>query len=645
MTNDIRHANIGFDQVFSNDLSAAKEQFASRDSAPHLMGLGCIAFLQAALGMEVESISEAIEFLNLAQKKAQKEAKAARNDVQTRSRRFPPGLEYDVMHADSVLLLGLAQALSESYAGYLQCIMSLNSAHSRFSKLYDIAFPDGVDNYATPSSSPGPSRKPSKSEINRSMSLPPVLSSSTTPAPVAPIPSRGWFTRWSSSSKVPSVSSPSTPLEPDGPVEELIIAGAAFGYGLFNLVFSLMPPKLRNLVGVFGFKSDRQLALKSLAVAATRNDAHAVFAGLTLMTYHGAVLLLSGYQADEARLLKQYRAIVDKLKHKYPLGSLWILNSAKISSLSGNPDQAITILKEGLSTERVHNFPQADALLVFELAWTLFGQRKYQEAAEMFIRMTEVNTWSHSTYYYIAAGCFISIGNYKKAQELLDQVPSLMEKRRLAGRELPTEVLIKKKLAFYKAKQMRLKGSENNYAECIHLSIADELGLLWNAHHRVSVETAQAHIQTWANLSPKVDIQTLRTSQSKETHNLDTPDELALRSLLLGVVHKSLAQFTTARTFLQDVAKYDVESKWYKVLALFELSVLGLLETEERVKAWSPGSDDQKNLWTKALRDAESLLKEAADISATIEVSSRIESRMAMLRDEIVLKRKMVLGN
>lgn len=33
---------------------------------------------------------------------------------------------------------------------------------------------------------------------------------------------------------------------------------------------------------------------------------------LTLMTYHGVVLLLAGYQADEAHIVKQYKAIVDK---------------------------------------------------------------------------------------------------------------------------------------------------------------------------------------------------------------------------------------------------------------------------------------------------------------------------------------------
>ena len=67
---------------------------------------------------------------------------------------------------------------------------------------------------------------------------------------------------------------------------------------------------------------------------------------LVLMTYHGVVLLLSGYQADEAHIIKQYRAIVDKsvvilsifrlrltyrfsIEARYPTGALWILNRVR----------------------------------------------------------------------------------------------------------------------------------------------------------------------------------------------------------------------------------------------------------------------------------------------------------------------------
>ena len=38
------------------------------------------------------------------------------------------------------------------------------------------------------------------------------------------------------------------------------------------------------------------------------------------MTYHGVVLLLAGYQADEEHILRQYRAIVDKFVVFLPIG-------------------------------------------------------------------------------------------------------------------------------------------------------------------------------------------------------------------------------------------------------------------------------------------------------------------------------------
>jgi len=71
----------------------------------------------------------------------------------------------------------------------------------------------------------------------------------------------------------------------------------------------------RNVVGFFGFNNDRRLALRALAVSASGNDVHSVFAGLTLMTYYGVVLLMSGYQADEKYILKQYKSIVHKYVH------------------------------------------------------------------------------------------------------------------------------------------------------------------------------------------------------------------------------------------------------------------------------------------------------------------------------------------
>jgi tetratricopeptide (TPR) repeat protein len=115
--------------------------------------------------------------------------------------------------------------------------------------------------------------------------------------------------------------------------------------------------------------------------------------------------------------------------------------------MSGDPESAIKSLQAGLSPDRTSVFLQADALLVFELAWVYLAQRRYEDAAKMLMKMTEINTWSHATYFFIAAGCHWSLGSLKEAQRLLDATPAQIEKRKIGNKDLPTEVFIKKKRA------------------------------------------------------------------------------------------------------------------------------------------------------------------------------------------------------
>lgn len=203
------------------------------------------------------------------------------------------------------------------------------------------------------------------------------------------------------------------------------------------------------------------------------------------MTYYGVVLLMSGYQADEKNILKQYKIFVDKCVETYVSmtavfltfymtlqarreiphwdtldpkpsegifphrlsSSLTFLTQAKILRMSGDAAGAIATLQAGLSPDRTSVFLQADALLVFELAWVYLSQRRYEDSAKAFMRMTEINTWSHATYYFIAAGCQWSLGNFEEAQRLLEATPAQIDKRKIGAKDLPTEVFIKKKRA------------------------------------------------------------------------------------------------------------------------------------------------------------------------------------------------------
>ncbi|KAF9269546.1 hypothetical protein L218DRAFT_953162 [Marasmius fiardii PR-910] len=649
----LQAATQAFDFLFDNDVIQAKAAFAADDSPFHLVGMAACVFLEAALGMETNQMAEASKLLAQAEMASKKQAAKGRAGTF----RFPDGLEMEVLNADAVVLSGITSALSESYMGYLQCLYSLNNAHSKFTKLYKTVFPTGLDDYSTPATTPGPSRKPSQPNLREVTSAlkPKASMSSLTPTPVKKGPGFfGRFTASGSSTPITPTFTEGTLLPPDGPIEDLIICGTAFGYGLFNLVFSLLPKKIQSLVGFFGFKHDRNLALQALAVSAAKKDVHSVFAGLVLMTYRGIVLLLSGYQADETHILHQYTAIVDSVHARYPNGSLWILNQAKIKRMSGDLEGAIKVLTDGLeASKKVENnaFRQADTMLVFELAWTYLSRRQYQEAAEMFMRMTELNNWSHVTYYFLAAGCYFSTGNKDKAQELLDAVPSLMEKKgqgKVGGKPPPTEVLITKKLEFYKEKAK--KAGSKRVVDCIKISPAEEIGIFWNNHARISVEIAKGHISEWSALTPPVTISgQYIPSESPPSENVDltTPDELAIRSLLLGLVHRSLGDFETSRKFLEDVAERHSKveiSTWVGGVAWFELAVLDLKEVDaiERISSNLEPSA-LRSQWLKTLKIANEKLEKALALAPnSVDMSSRLDSRIAMLRDEIETKRGML---
>ncbi|THH31109.1 hypothetical protein EUX98_g3069 [Antrodiella citrinella] len=613
----LRQASEGFDHLFANDMEKALETFKADDSPFHLLGVGICSFLEAALGMEADLVSNAATALTVSENtiKAQlKIAKSAKSNT-----RFPVGTEFELLNSDAVILHGITHAL----------------------RLYKVVYPNGLDDYATPSAS-----TPSSRPASIASSAP--SSASTTTAK----PRSGFFSRFGSSLTVPS-----SPVEtvgkliPDGPLEELIMSGTAFGYGMFNLVFSLLPAGIRGVVGFLGFKHDRKLALRALAVSAAQKDVHAVFAGLTLMTYYGVVLLLSGYQADEQHILKQYRAIVDNVDERYPTGSLWILNRAKILRMSGDTPGAIDVLQAGLKPDRPHTFAQADGLLIFELAWTLLSQRRLQEAADTFLRMTEVNSWSHATYYFMAAGCHISLKDYKQAQKLFDAIPNLLDKKKIGGKDLPTEVFIKKKLQFYQEKQTRLTGSTDNWAQCVWISPGEELSIFWNTHSRISKVVAQEHITELAAFSPLISIPSpliSKSEQEKESAaDLVTPEELAVRALLLGILHRTAGEWNTSRSFLLEAkkAQHGINT-WIPGVATFELAVLELKETEAQVGSELLVLDESKrSAWKKVLKGVDTKLNEVLSLAPqTVDLSSRLDMRVAMLRDEIGLKKDAIDG-
>jgi hypothetical protein len=106
----LQSATHGFDYLFSNDVVSAKAHFSGKDDPFHLLGLGVCSFLEAALGMESGLMTEATRLLTLSEAGARRQAKLKPKFTRTKQR-FPTGLEWEILGADAVVLLGLTNAL------------------------------------------------------------------------------------------------------------------------------------------------------------------------------------------------------------------------------------------------------------------------------------------------------------------------------------------------------------------------------------------------------------------------------------------------------------------------------------------------------------------------------------------------------
>ena len=201
---------------------------------------------------------------------------------------------------------------------------------------------------------------------------------------------------------------------------------------------------------------------------------------------------------------------------------------------------------------------------------------------------------------------------------------------------------------------------------------------VWNTHARIERRLALAHIQEWTALTPPLagplatagvaqgsTTETIATAPGNPNHlsDLDTADEHALRALLLGISHRTAGNYEIARVCLGEVCAMKTRwgeigvSTWIPGVAMFEMAVLELKAVEASFLSLSCDGDGEEKLvvrvdgravedggrWEKVLNEAEKKLDGAAALAgAGVSLSSRLGTRIEMLRDEIMMKRGML---
>ncbi|NXW04983.1 TT39C protein, partial [Fregetta grallaria] len=314
----------------------------------------------------------------------------------------------------------------------------------------------------------------------------------------------------------------------------------SFGYGLFHLCISMVPPNLLKIINLLGFPGDRLQGLSSLMYASESKDMKAPLATLALLWYHTVVrpfFALDG--SDNKAGLKEAKEILAKKESAYPNSSLFMFFKGRIQRLEV---LRVFFLLTDFSSPH---------FVMFSLCWCSMIEMNFKDAFESFERLKNESRWSQCYYAYLTAVCQGATGDVSGAQNVFKEVQKLFKRKNNQIEQFS----VKKADRF--RKQMPTKEL------CVLASI--EVLYLWKALPNCSLSNLQ--------------------HMSQACQDVDDSSAVGLRNLLLGAIHKCLGNSEDAVQFFQRAAKDELcrqNNLYVQPYACYELGCL-LLDNPETV--------------------------------------------------------------
>lgn len=324
----------------------------------------------------------------------------------------------------------------------------------------------------------------------------------------------------------------------------------SFGYGLFHLCISMVPPNLLKVINLLGFPGDRHQGLSSLMCASESKDMKAPLATLALLWYHTVVrpfFALDG--SDHQAGLAEAKEILRQKEAAYPNSSLFLFFKGRVQRLECQINSALASFHAAL--ELAVDQREIQHVCLYEIGWCSMIELNFQDAFGSFERLKNESRWSQCYYAYLTAVCQGAAGDVDGAQAVFREVQKLFKRKNNQIEQFS----VKKAERFRKQTPTR--------ALCVLASV--EVLYLWKALPNCSSPSLQR--------------------MSQVCHAVDDAAAVGLKHLLLGAIHKCLGNAEDAAQFFQRAAKDELcrqNNLYVQPYALYELGCL-LLDRPETV--------------------------------------------------------------
>src|SRR5690242_7738366 len=293
----------------------------------------------------------------------------------------------------------------------------------------------------------------------------------------------------------------------DHPIDEFIISGASFCFGILLVIVSMVPPAFASVLKVIGFKGDKDRGLRMLWQATKFNNIHSAMAGVVLMGYFNGfvgfcdIIPRTGEGAYPERRCK---ALMAEMRRRYPKSHLWLLEEARMLSRERQLEASVKYLEDiGVSP-----FKQLEELSWFERSLDLMYMHDYVKTSTAFQTCITLNNWSHGLYHYICGASYLEL--YRRAKitdpkaaqtyanktnEYFKQVIPNIGKKKFMGRQLPFDTFVNRKISRWEA---RAKEWNCDFIDAIGVSPIEEMIYFWNGYKRMRPEHLQVSLENLA---------------------------------------------------------------------------------------------------------------------------------------------------
>uniref|UniRef100_A0A3Q2V7T4 Tetratricopeptide repeat domain 39C n=1 Tax=Haplochromis burtoni TaxID=8153 RepID=A0A3Q2V7T4_HAPBU len=533
--NDAELALKGINMLLNNGFKESDELFRTYRNHSPLMSFGAsfVSFLNAMMTFEEEKMQMAFEDLKATERLCESEnmgvietikSKIKRNmDSQRSGVAAVDRLQRQIIIADCQVYLAVLSFIKQELSSYIKGGWILRKAWKMYNKCYnDITRLQegsrrrGSEQQATPSSSSGSAL----SHQSRS-------------------PSPG--------------SSPSQRLDGISPEAlDRLKGSVSFGYGLFHLCISMVPPHLLKIVNLLGFPGDRHQGLSALTYASESKDMKAPLATLALLWYHTVVqpfFALDGTDTQSGLMEAKY--ILKQREAIYPNSSLFMFFKGRVQRLECEISSALTSFSSAL--DLASDQREIQHVCLYEIGWCSMIELNYREAYRAFDRLATESRWSQCYYAYLTGVCQGATGDLEGAVAVFKDVQKLF-KRKNNQIEM-----------FSMKRSEKLKSSSISKELCI-LSVIEIL-YLWKALPNCS----NAKLQMMAQV----------------LQGIDDASCAGLKNLLLGAISKCLHNTKDAIQYFQLAARDEggrLSNSYVQPYSCYELACVLLNSPESTNK-------------------------------------------------------------